>query len=223
MSMSDEASTSASLPAFHEKQLDPVEVSALAAAAATLILKRASEGIGSRRPPASTVTSALLQLEREQRRNKAVTDVSQLIGQWRLMVSANPTSANPFSRPLYFPLRAHQTFIADDSGPESGLFDNGIFVLGSEMRFRGPYRWVVGNSGRANRLEFTFASLSIKVGPLGPFVFNGIDKEGSELGDRTAKDLPFFTFFLARNGIAAARGRGGGVALYRRVPVGEEI
>jgi hypothetical protein len=197
-----------------------VEVSALAAAAATLILKRASTGARDRRPPASTVANALLQLEREQRRNRAVTDISELVGQWKIAVIANPTSANILSRPMYFPVRSRQTFIAGEGGPETGVFDNGLFVLGSEMRFRGPYRWV---GGKANRLEFTFTSLSFKIGPFGPFVFDGIDKEGSELGTRTAKHLPFFTFFLGRNGIAAARGRSGGISLYTRIPPGEEI
>jgi hypothetical protein len=202
------------------KDVDAVEASALAAAAATIVLRRAAHGRGGRRPAASTVSFALLQLERQQRRNKAVTDVAELAGQWELVVTSSPKKKDMFSKPMYFPLCARQTFIPAESGPQTGVFDNAVFFCGSQLRFRGPYRWI---AGRANRVEFTFSSLSMKLGPFGPFVFDNIDKEGSELGTRTAKVLPFFTFYMARNGIAAARGRAGGIALYRRVPSGQEL
>jgi hypothetical protein len=172
---------------------DPVETSALAAAAATMILKRAAEasraGTRRSRPPASTVYRALAQLEREQKRNKAKSDVENLAGQWQLTVTGKVgRKASLLEKPQYFPVQARQTFIPDEgSGATTGVFDNGIFVAGCSLRFRGPYRWV----SKVNRLEFTFSTCSLKFGPLGPLKFNNIDKEGSELGERTAKTLPF--------------------------------
>lgn len=205
--------------------MNAVEASALAAAAATMILKRAADAAQANtqrsRPSAATVGHALVQLEKEQKRNKAKTDIKQLAGQWQLTVTGKVgQKAKFYEKPTYFPVRAHQTFVPDESSDATtGVFDNGIFFAGCSLRFRGPYRWVE----RANRLEFTFSTVSLKFGPLKPLVFNGTDKEGSTLGDRTAKTLPFFTFYLARKGIAAARGRGGGLALYRRVEAGKEL
>jgi hypothetical protein len=189
-----------------------------------MILRRAAEGAragtSKSRPPATTVTRALLQLEREQKRNKSATSMDALAGRWQLTVTGKVgRKVGLLERPLYFPVAAHQTFTPDPSaGSETGTFDNRISAGGCSLRFRGPYRWIA----RMNRLEFTFSSCTVKLGPLGPFSFNNLDPAGGALGTRTAKTLPFFTFFLARNGLAAARGRGGGVALYRRVPAGEE-
>lgn len=66
-------------------------------------------------------------------------------------------------------------------------------------------------------MEFTFSKMAVKIGPIKPFVFDDIDREGGTLESRTAKTLPFFTFFYARNNLMAARGRTGGVALFQRV------
>jgi hypothetical protein len=202
-----------------------VESAALVAAASTMILKRATMPSSVRRPNARTVANALVQLERVQKRNKAKTDIAQLVGQWQLTVTSSESTykaqragiKNPFGRPLYFPLQTRQTFIPDSDPAclETGIFDNAIFALGCVFRVRGPYRWIA----LANRLEFTASSMSLRVGGLPPFEARNLD---GPLGVRTAKTLPFFTFFLARNGVAAARCRSGGVALYTRVPKDQE-
>lgn len=215
----DDSDDSASTAKTKSSKAEQLEKSALQAAAATVVLKRATESQRSRRPSSSTVANALQQLEKQQRRNKATTDINELVGQWELVFTSKEKTSNPLERPMYFPIRARQTFKLTDSSEQVGTFNNGIFVAGSSLRFQGPFRWV----SKANRLEFTFTSLTLRIGPLGPFVFNDIDKKGNELGERTAKVLPFFTFFLARRGIATARGRGGGLALYKKVAKSEEL
>lgn len=191
----------------------------MAAAAATFILKKAATAytVGGRRPAAKMVGTALRQLEKEQRRNKIKSDVETLYGQWRLVLIADEKTKNPFLKALYFPLRAHQTFIRDGDG---GIFDNGVFSSGGAAYFRtrGPMRWVAPR----NRMEFSVDQVSVKVGPW-EWSKSGLDKEGATLEGRTAKTLPFFTFFSVRNDIIAARGRTGGLALYSRVPDDEYL
>lgn len=194
--------------------------SAMRAAAATLVLTRAARAYmhGKRRPAAETVAAALVQIERENKRHQMKSDVNRLAGQWRLVLVADSRAQLPFLRANYFPIRAHQTFTLDSDNSHQGNFNNGVFALGSSMRFSGPFRWVHNR----NRLEFTFNTLKINLGPL-KWQQDHIDKEGDSLEGRTAKTLPFFTFYLVRSDIAAARGREGGVALYAKVPAGEEV
>ena len=199
-----------------------LEESAMTAAAATFVLKRAADSYtnGTKRQAAATVSGALLALEKEQRKNKVKCDIAELLGQWRLIFVANPKSSNPFSRAYYFPLRAHQTFTSDDDTNETGIFDNGVFLLNGalSMRLSGPFRWV----SKRNRLEFTVDRMKLKGGSW-ENIRDGLDKEGSSLDGRTSKTLPFFTFFLITPGLAAARGRSGGLAFYSRVPIEEHL
>lgn len=126
-------------------------------------------------------------------------------------------------------MRSHQTFIKSedgdgdgdgDGGGFKGIFDNGVFFGGASVRFRGPFRWIT----EKNRLEFTFEELRIQLASWAPVCkFTGLDKDNGILSGTTKKSLPFFNFFYARNGLAMARGRGGGVALYRKVDPGKEI
>lgn len=191
----------------------------MVAAAATFVLNKAASAYtqGGRRPSGSTVSSALLQLEREQRRNKVRSNIELLYGQWRLVFTADERTKNPLLKANYFPVRAHQTFFREG---DTTIFDNGVFLFGSAafFRFRGPSRWVP----KMNRFEFIVDKLEIKIGSF-KWQKDGLDKEGPTLEGRTAKTLPFFTFFCIRKDILAARGRSGGIALYARVPDDQQL
>lgn len=109
----------------------------------------------------------------------------------------------------YFPVTAIQRFDAEAMEIENGVFLGPV----GNLTFKGPMNWI----GR--RLPFTFNTLSIKIGSLGPFKINigKKDDEGRKPGDgkEGSKD-PFFTWFYADDEIIAARGRGGGTAFWVR-------
>lgn len=191
------------------------EASAMAAAAATFILKRASQTYlqGGNRPPATTVMKSLLQIEKLQKQNNVKCDEKLLYGQWRVIFAGNPSSKAPFST-SYFPLNAQQIMSKDDGG----IFDNGIKLGPFYMRLRGAMRWATPG----NRMEFGVDRVTLGVGDW-KWSKDGLDKEGYSLEGRTAKELPFLAFCLLRQDLAVARGRGGGMALYSRVPKEEEI
>ena len=101
-----------------------------------------------------------------------------------------------------------------------GVFDNGVFVGGASLRFRGPFRL----SPQRNRLEFTFDELRIRLGKWAPtWKWSGLSGRPDKPSKSTEKGLPFFTFFYVRDRIACARGRGGGLALYKKVEQGSEV
>lgn len=157
------------------------------------------------RPAAADVARALSDAERASKKERLVHDGSQLLGEWQLVVTSDERKKLPPLRALYFPLDTRHTYT------KTGRFRNCVRVLGGILEFSGPFRWAQGR----NRMEFTFSELRVELGML-KWKTDKVDKEGGSLEGRMAKTLPFFTFFLVNEVFAAARGRGGGLALFAR-------
>ncbi|KAI0564658.1 hypothetical protein FGB62_25g552 [Gracilaria domingensis] len=193
------------------------ESDAITAAAATFILQRAAKAYttGGIKPAPVAVAEAMAQLEKAQKRSKATIDGEKILGQWRLVFIANPRRKPAWFRFLYFPIRAHQTFTPPDQG---GEFDNAVHFGVGKFRVTGPFRWIAAR----NRMEFTVNRFRFELGPL-KWAKDERGKEEIAFEDRHVRDLPFFTFFLLRDNLAAARGRSGGLALYAKVPQQQEI
>ena len=212
----DASSSSTTPPAAPRPDLKAEDLSAMESAAALLLCTRAAHAVrdGTKRPPAADVEAAILAIEHNQRRARTVTRVRELAGEWELVLTAGAAVKGrrwkPAAWPTYFPIRARQTFTLLRTG--GGTFDNAVSGLGCVFRFTGPFRWVGG--GR-NRAEFTFSTATLAVGRLPPLTFPAGGPP--TLDGLTARTLPFFTFFFCRRGILMARGRGGGVALYRQI------
>ncbi|XP_024539695.1 uncharacterized protein LOC112340455 [Selaginella moellendorffii] len=83
---------------------------------------------------------------------------------------------------------------------------NGLYLgpLGV-LEFMGRFSW------SKNKLFFIFDSLSVKVGPLGPFQFAISKKE--ELDREPGNKDPFFIWFYADEEIVVGKGSGGGIFL----------
>eukprot|EP00873_Tetraselmis_striata_P011740 jgi/Tetstr1/432004/TSEL_021480.t1 len=167
---------------------------------------------------ASEVTKAMAALERA--RGEGVT-LAGLNGQWRLRF----TTGNAGGVGAYFPLKAVQTFDAEARrlrnrvylGPLSLYFDGG-FVFYDDIKM----------------LEFVFERVTLETGLFQPLSFKiGDDAwasakqaEQAASGGRgnigAAKEgrrgaNPFFKFFLADAECCVARGRGGGLAMWKRL------
>ena len=108
---------------------------------------------------------------------------------------------------------------------------NGIYLGPIEFFFDGPFLW----RENLGMLEFTFTKVSLKLGPLGPWSVDiddgkwegvkGAEQAASAGGGRIEKAdakatkpgaNPFFKFVFADDRCIAARGRGGGLALWAR-------
>ena len=108
----------------------------------------------------------------------------------------------------YFPIPAAQRFDA-----EAGEIENGVFLGAfAALTFRGPFRW------RGKRaLDFDFYSLGLRVGPFSTEldISKGKAGKGYEAFE-PAKGGPSFSWAYVDDDIAVARGRGGGLAIWRR-------
>jgi hypothetical protein len=104
--------------------------------------------------------------------------------------------------------------IFQESGGERGIVTNQLLVGGIRIKFTGPCHY----PGKKNLLVFDFTQVELRV--FGATVYQGkirSGKDGSPALDRRAiAKLPFFAFFWAGSNSIAARGRGGGLALWVR-------
>lgn len=154
---------------------------------------------------------------------------AELNGRWRLVytsgtkkVAANLNRAGFGGS--YFPLPAVQSFDMD-----AGRIRNGIYLGPVKFFFDGPFVW----REKLNMLEFTFTRVSLGLGPFGPWSVDIDDgkwdavKEAEQTASSGQGKIergagskpganPFFKFVYTDEECIAARGRGGGLALWAR-------
>lgn len=168
------------------------------------------------RPEAEKVVHALLQAEKSAKQSAIEYQFSQLEGQWRLCFATGTRKIRQggikLKQGYYVPkiVTAQISFSLDDSGAERIENQAQLGVL--KLKFSGPARYQT----KKNLLAFEFTRLQICFGEK-PFyaqaVRGGAEKEQAFSETSIAK-LPFFAFFLIRDRWIAARGRGGGLALW---------
>lgn len=184
------------------------------------------------RAPPKLAYEALFALEKRCRRKEAaLPKKGDVAGLYRLTyTSGNGALSDALSLTRtggggYFPVPAVQSF-----DPETERIRNGVYLGPLALFFDGPYVW---RDAKA-MLEFTFDRVSIAWG--GKTVYtkeiDGGDWDAVKSAEEAASSgqgeitkgkaakvgsQPFFTFFLADDKCVAARGRGGGLAVWRRV------
>lgn len=170
------------------------------------------------RPDGPTTTTALLNLERSAKQQRLNIPAASLLGTWRLCFSAGKQakfkSGEPVGSGFYIPKLAiaRLTFARSDESNDSVTIANELKVGPLKIRFSGPTRY----PGKKNLLVFDFTHLQIQC--FGITVYNGQvgakKRVNQAFADRPIGKLPFFAFFIATNDYIAARGRGGGLAMW---------
>lgn len=173
---------------------------------------------GQSRPDGTAVTAALLELERTAKRTKQTLPINALLGTWRLCFSAGKKakfqSGEPVGSGFYVPKLAiaRITFAQGSEGEGSLTVTNDLTVGPLTVRFTGPARY----PNPKNLLVFDFTRLQVQ--GFGITVYNGPvggKKRGNQaFADTPIGKLPFFAFFAATDDYIAARGRGGGLAIW---------
>lgn len=173
---------------------------------------------GKRRPDGRTVTAALLQLERTTKQDKQAIPAAALLGTWRLCFSAGKQakfqSGEPTGSGFYVPKLAiaRISFTRSDESEDSLAIANELNVGPLAIRFTGPARY----PGKKNLLVFNFTHLQVRC--FGLTVYSGAvgskQRSGQPFADTPVAKLPFFAFFAATEDYIAARGRGGGLAIW---------
>ncbi|MGF1521803.1 MAG: hypothetical protein ACFBSF_05720 [Leptolyngbyaceae cyanobacterium] len=172
----------------------------------------------SQRPDGRAVTAALLELEKAAKQNRQVIGRQSLLGTWRLCFSAGKQaryqSGQPTGNGFYIPkiAIAQISFTLAKDNPEQLTVANELRVGPFQIRFTGPARYL----GKKNLLAFDFTQLEVRCFDVRLYrgAVRSQKREGRSFEDTAIAKLPFFAFFAATDNYIAARGRGGGLAIW---------
>ena len=191
------------------------------------------------KPNSQAVVSALLVAERQSRREKSQYQYDDLVGKWRLgFVSGTQTvrsgpKALPVKKPgkgRFIPRFLTVEIIyksADETSLTSSVADNfdepkGRINSVENRVIAGPLRICLSGptlfKEKLNALVFDFTQLAVSLGGWTPYSgsIRGGEESRQNFEARSLKEQAFFTFFLVEDSYIAARGKGGGIALWTR-------
>lgn len=183
-----------------------------------IILSQAAKAPPHLRPAAKAVVAALLQAEKTAKQQRLSYPFSSLQGTWQLCFTTGTRKVkrggiilgNGFYMPRISP--AQIGFATGMAASELGEITNQIQVAGLKLRLTGLCRYM----SKKNLLAFDFNQMQITAfdRPLHNGKMGG--RKDRNFSEQPIAKLPFFTFFLVTENHIAARGRGGGLALWSR-------
>jgi hypothetical protein len=172
------------------------------------------------RLPAAELAEVLLQAERQTKTNRQEFPLESLLGVWQLafVTSGKINSKSLRKRGFYVPgfVPATLTFSHNEADTEFEApltIANQVKVGSICLRLEGPARY----QSKKNILAFDFIKITVEV--LGKRVYSGkfpSPREGKSFMEIPLGKLPFFAFFHMDEAWVAARGRGGGLALWQK-------
>jgi hypothetical protein len=171
---------------------------------------------GSDRPDRGAIVAAMLAAEQAvKRRGAAAIDLSQLQGTWRLGFITGTQKARKAVK--MGPGRFVPSWVTIELGVEAlvdqqGTIHNRVRVGALDLELTGPCR--TDNDRRI--LAFDFTHLRLAIGPV--TLYRGQVRDPAIFAQSSLKTQAFFSFFVCDGNRIAARGRGGGLAIWSRVP-----
>jgi len=191
----------------------------------TSILEQATKS--NSKPSADVVVAALLAAEKSAKKTKTRYAFNQLTGHWQLCFITGTKKTRKkagivLGAGRYIPQWIAKISIAYAAEPvaegeensEIGRVENSVKVGTMELTLSGPTKFLPNNI-----LAFDFTRITVKL--LGKTVYQGSIRGGeareAEFLSLSVGKQAFFAYFLVEDGIIAARGRGGGLALWGRI------
>ncbi|XZN91137.1 MAG: hypothetical protein ACM65M_26690 [Microcoleus sp.] len=179
------------------------------------------------KPSSNAVVTALLAAEKNSKKTKPRYSFQQLIGNWQLCFITGTKKTRQkagivLGAGKYIPQWIAKIQIAYSAAPvaegednsEIGRVENSVKIGTMELTLSGPTKFLPNNI-----LAFDFTRIMVKL--LGKTVYQGYIRGGeareAEFLSLSVGKQAFFAYFLVEDGIIAARGRGGGLALWGRV------
>jgi hypothetical protein len=179
------------------------------------------------KPSSNEVVAALLEAEKNGKKTKTRYSFQQLIGNWQLCFITGTKKTRKkagivLGAGRYIPQWIAKISIAYSAesvtegteNSEVGRVENSVKVGTMELTLSGPTKFLPNNI-----LAFDFTRITVKL--LGKNVYQGYIRGGeareTEFFSLSVGKQAFFAYFLVEDGIIAARGRGGGLALWGRI------
>ena len=172
-------------------------------------------------PAAKAVVEALLRAEKIAKQTQVRHTYSQLLGTWRLgFITGTKRSRQRAGIILgagrFLPswVKIHLSYSQSESSQEQGTVQNSVEFGPLQLVLTGPTQFW----SKMNILAFDFTRM--KVSLFGLKLYDGYIRGGqnreAHFWEQSLKEQAFFTYFLVQNQSIAARGRGGGLALWTK-------
>ncbi|WP_138504205.1 hypothetical protein [Nostoc sp. PA-18-2419] len=173
-------------------------------------------------PSTETLVNALLQAEKAAKQQRLNYPFESLLGKWRLCFATGTKKVRQrggivLGKGLYVPkfVTINISFNANlEPDLDKGEIDNQVELLPILLKLTGPVQYM----GKKNLLAFDFNRILISL--FGRVVYNRHIRSGrvqsEDFYSQPIAKLSFFAFFLVTEDFIAARGRGGGLALWIR-------
>jgi hypothetical protein len=185
----------------------------------TATLKQAATA--SARPASAAVTQALQQAETTAKQEKLAIPFDDLLGEWQLCFATGAKKSKQrrgiqLGKGYYFPkfIPASIAFTQASESTTTGTATNQVQIGGLRLKFTGPCRY----PNKKNLLIFDFTEIQISL--FDRQIYQGKIRSGktdsTDPLELPIAKSPFFAFFWATTDGIAARGRGGGLALWAR-------
>lgn len=171
--------------------------------------------------PQELVTS-ILAAEKQAKKNHPNYSFEQLIGTWQLRFITGTKKTRKKAGVVmgagkYLPqfLNITLTYQKDENGQTNyGRVKNTVDLKLLKLSLTGPVKFLKPQ----NILAFDFTRMQLQLG--GITIYNGYIRSGAKteasFATEPIKKQAFFTYFYVEQSVIAARGRGGGLALWTR-------
>ena len=174
-------------------------------------------------PSASEVVNTLLEAEKIAKKEKITYSWENLIGNWRLcFVTGTKKTRKKAGIVLgagkYLPrfVKISLNYLpGKESSENQGNVENCVSVGGLQLSLTGPVKFIATK----NILAFDFTRMKVKlfgVTLYDGYIRGGKTKEASFYTDKISQQA-FFAYFYITDSAIAARGRGGGLALWAKL------
>lgn len=195
-------------------------VETVTAAEYSATLTAAAQFQSAKRPAPATVVKALLQAEKAAKQQRLLYVSDALLGQWQLCFTTGTRKLRrggiALGKGFYLPqfVQAQIGFEPcserSDSSPAPLSVSNQLLLAGLCFRVTGPAKYL----NKKNLLAFDFTQMELSL--LGRRIYRGNFRGGrtDTFDQQPIAKLPFFSFFWVTENCIAARGRGGGLALW---------
>lgn len=170
-------------------------------------------------PEPSRLVTALLEQEKVSKKGKISYSFADLIGCWKLRFITGTKKTRKkagivLGSGRYIPRLIKIQIVYQGDRLNTGRVTNSVNTAGVSLSLTGPIKFTSGK----NILAFDFTTIKITV--FGISIYNGYLKNGrekeAEFEGQSLKNQAFFSYFFISDNAIAARGRGGGLALWTR-------
>ena len=184
------------------------------------ILQAALDKTSSTPPNSEQVVAILLEKEKQQKQ-KNICSLADLVGKWNLRFITGTRKTRQRAGVVlgagrYIPrfIEIQIQYTADDLALDTGRVINSVKLSFLQISLTGPIKFMP----QQRILAFDFTYLKLSVGRFNlyqGYVKNGLQRN-SDFYQQKLKNQAFFKYFLIEDNFIAARGKGGGLALWER-------